>query len=354
MYTYMKREILVVDFNGTSPSYTYYFSLAFKKNGQDIRILGYENKEDLRIHKDKLKYIGAKSQIKFLDYILNWIYLIWIAKKFNVIHIQWLSLINYTRFELLLIKILKGRNSKIFYTVHNLYPHHCDSDRIKNFYHKIYRLIDNLVVHSMSTKNKLLKITGPKNIITIQHGLFYKSFRKKKKQKEPLMIMIGMIFNYKGVNDAIDAAKILKDEGFSFKFIIEGAGDKNYISELQKKIQHLKLSEYIFLNEGYVDIARLIELYNAASVVLMPYKKIEQSGVAFTSIGLGVPIVGYNITGLKSVIQDKKTGRLVEKNNIILFSESIKWVLKNEDLLNHNVNENLWSDSAHILLKEYF
>ena len=188
--------------------------------------------------------------------------------------------------------------------------------------------------------------------------MFYSGFAKDGPSDSKLMVMLGMIFPYKGFEDAIEIVHKIRAKGLDFRLHIEGAGSKEYIEKLRRLIAKLELNDSVTIQEGYVHIERLIGLYNLAFVTLMPYKRIEQSGVAFTSLGLKVPVVSYGVGGIKEVIKDKINGRIVPLNDIETFYDAILWTSHNRELLHSNLSQKYYSDywdqNARILLSEYF
>ena len=352
-----KTKILIVDFNGTSPTYTHYFSIALKKKAYEVSILGYKNTSDLEIHTEKLNYIGFRTKSKLINYFSNWIYLILKAKSYNIIHIQWLPFLKFSNIDLLGVSILKKRNKNIFYTAHNLYPHDETREKIKARFNKLYSLLNNIVVHTNSTTKNLKKVGYNKNIIKINHGLFYQGFNINNNLISNKMVMLGRICEYKGCEQAIKALKNLNESGCDLLLHIEGSGSSDYIIKLEKLVKKLNVEDKVTIKYGYINTQRLIDLYKEAFVAIMPYKKIEQSGVVFTAFGLNIPVVANNIGGLKDIVQDRINGRLVEKNNLKQLTESIGWVYKNQIDLKSNLNKreyiNLWDESANILSAQY-
>lgn len=353
-----QKKIVIVDFNGSSPTYTYYFSRPFKTLGFDVKILGYRNEGDLQIHKDIIPYIGFQTPNKILNYILNWLFLIIKAKSFDVIHIQWLQFLKFSSLELWLLRFLKARNKQLFYTVHNVYPHNESRNKVKKRFDLLYTLLDNLVVHTEATAKKFTIQYPDKRIIKIDHGLFYLGFGADDFPNKPQMAMLGMISPYKGYEDVLLAMKEMKGDGKDFSLHIEGSGNQEYISKLRRMVEELDLKNNVIIKEGYIEVSRLIALYKRSFVTLIPYKKIEQSGVLFTSLGLNVPVVCYRVGGAQDVVRDMIHGRLVEKGNRDEFIEAIYWTFKHKIILRENLKKNeyryLWEDTAKTLLKYYF
>ncbi|MBU2900550.1 glycosyltransferase family 4 protein [Maribacter dokdonensis] len=352
----MKR-VLIVDFNGTAPTYNYYFVKGLLHEGLDVKVLGKENDTFTAIHEEKIKYIGINSGLKFLDYIMNWIMLFFLAKQYDVIHFQWLPMLKFTSIELSLLKMLRKTNKNIFYTVHNFFPHNSINERVNQRYIALYKLIDNLVVHADATTLKIKEQVNDKEIIKIEHGYFYAEFRNNtKKTKQYDLAMLGNILPYKGVEDAIEAIALMPEN--NLKLLIAGKCTPEYEASLRKLIADKALENQVFLEIGFLSVQQLIDYYAVSTLSIMPYKEIEQSGVLYTSLGLKIPIIGYKSGGISETVINNQNGYLVEKNNIAALSKAIEIGLMNRqkwcDYIEEFNIEDLWCKNARILKESYF
>lgn len=349
------KNILVVDINGTAPTYNYYFVKGLLDEGFNVTVLGKNNKTFTAIHNQKIKYIGIFTGVKLLDYTLNWIKLFSLATRYQVIHIQWLPMLKFTSTELYLLIWLKKINSNIFYTVHNFFPHNSTNKKINNRYMRLYGLVDNLVVHADATTKKIKQYFKEKVTIKIEHGYFYSEFKNRTESKKKYdLIMLGNVLPYKGVEDAIEALAIIND--FKIKMLIAGKCSVEYSLKLKQLIHERNLSQQITLNLGFISVENLIDTYLNSALSVMPYKEIEQSGVLYTSLGLNVPIVGYNTGGISETIQNDLNGYLVEKNDIQALADAIKFGLKNRNKWSNFIEKNslnIWHENAKIL-KEFY
>lgn len=357
------REVLIVDFNGTAPTYTFYFAKGLQDEGINIKVLGANNEEYLSVHQQDINFIGINSFPKSVNYLINWIYLLLIAKSYKAIHIQWLPFLNKTSTELLLIRILQKLNSNIFYTIHNFYPHDTINPKVKMRFLKLYGIINNLVVHTEATAQKVIEKVGAKNIIIIAHGYFYSEFIEYKtehKKREPIVSILGFIKPYKGVEDAIQIIHNLKYQKnpVKLKLLIYGKCEPTYFNELTKLVESLNVSDRVLLKSGFLPTQELIDTYKQTDITLISYKKIEQSGMLMTSLGLGVPVVGYRIGGLIDVVKDGRNGYLVENGNIIELGQAIQNCLRNYDEIVANIHSDVmvndWRKNAAILKKVYY
>lgn len=352
-----KKKILVVDFNGTSSIYTHYLSNGLKDVDIDVYILGKIKHEFLDVFKELNRYIGFKTGIKLLDYILNWFWLLLNYKKFDGIIIQWLQLLRYCSFEIDLVTFLQNR-IPIVYIVHNVYPHNTKNHHIKKRYDLLYTKVKNIAVQTTEVFEIIRKINFKSNLINIQHGLFFKEFRiNTNKLNTGKCLLVGYISKYKGVEDAIEIAKILKEKQIDFSLEVIGHGDSDYIKILNDRILSYNLLDRVKIHPKEVSTKYLIDKINDASMLWLPYKEISQSGVAYTSIGLGVPMVAYDVGNFREAFGNGLVSELAKKNDWIKFSESVEKVLIENNFYKKNIEEMFYSDlweTNKILTKELF
>lgn len=346
------EKILVVDFNGTTSVYTHYFAKGLKANN-DVKILGKKKIFFLDFFEDLNVYLGFNTEIKLLDYILNWIWLLFNYKKFDIVVIQWLQLLKYTSIEVSFLKFLQKR-VKLVYILHNIYPHNNTNSKIIARYNKLYNSCKNIAVHTYEMKSNLKKINSKINILKIQHGYFFNEFKKPiGSLKENKCLMIGQILRYKGIEDALKVVKILNEKNTPIHLKIMGLADKNYLIELNKIIYDLNIGNQVTIVPEIVSTEVFINEINKSTMLWLPYKKISQSGISYTSIGLGKPFVGYDVGNFKSFFGDKGLANIVEKDNVVDFSEAVLEVLENKEAYYKRIDSyatlNLWEANRVLL-----
>lgn len=368
------KKVLIVDLRSTAPAYTAYFAKGLSDIGYDVTIAGISRKA----FKKSLEHLTPRylyavnltgnypkldrfKLIKILEYIINWFLILFIAKKYDCIHIQWLPLLSYSDIDLWFLNRLKKRKNKLFYTVHNFLPHNNTSEIVKERYTKLYHSVDYLVVHSPKTKTKLENIgIKTSDIITIPHGPMFHDLKVQENcvRDKMLVGILGNLKPYKGIEDAIKAIHILNTKNYKFKLYLAGRIDPDYRKYLENLIHQYKLSSKIFCKFGFVENNEYLSILKQLKMSLFPYKEIEQSGAALTSLSLGTPIVGYKIGGLADLVVNGYNGELVEKNNIHLLANAILKISQiDDDLLEQNCMKSVekfsWDYAAKILSKYY-
>ena len=349
----LSMNFLVVDLNGTSCVYTHYLASGIKGDEDEVKILGKKKPEFLDVF-DKLNpYLGFNTRFKLFNYVLNWAWLLFNYKKFDVVVVQWMQLLRYTSIEVLLLKYLQS-NVKVIYVLHNIYPHNTKNSKILKRYNYLYKTLKNIAVHTDKVKNIIQKLNPNANVLRIEHGLFFEEFRQKSSQiNQKKCLIVGYITKYKGVEDALHVLKFLKEKKIHLNLDIVGLCDSEYLKFLNEMINEFNLNDQVSILSEEVSTNFLIQKINQSTMLWLPYKKISQSGVSYTSIGLGKPFVGYDVGNFKDSFGDRGVAKIVEKNNIEAFSEAVTDILENENFYKKNIqnfsSQNLW-DSNKIYL----
>jgi glycosyltransferase involved in cell wall biosynthesis len=78
---------------------------------------------------------------------------------------------------------------------------------------------------------------------------------------------------------------------------------------------------------GRLDDEGLRLFYSAADVMVVPSRQEAFGQTASEAVTCGTPVVAFNIGGLPDIIEDRKTGRLVEPFDVEGLAAAIVWVL---------------------------
>ena len=75
------------------------------------------------------------------------------------------------------------------------------------------------------------------------------------------------------------------------------------------------------------------DYYCAADLVVLPYKKIYQSGVLVMTLSYGKPALVSDLPPLKEVVTDMQTAFLIESENSISLAEKLNLILLDPEKL---------------------
>ncbi|MBU2541259.1 MAG: glycosyltransferase [Candidatus Omnitrophica bacterium] len=192
----------------------------------------------------------------------------------------------------------------------------------------------------------------PKKIIINYHGIDISRLVPRKKIKEDggifRILSVGSLLECKGFKYLIDACKILKERGFSFKCTIAGGGKLE--EELKAQVDSLNLKDNVEIT-GYVTQERLIPIYRQADVfVLSMVPEIHWGipNVLMEAIAAGASVICTMLPSLPELIKDGETGLIIPEKNSAMIADAI------EKLYHDNKLREKLLVSAQRIVKEKF
>ncbi len=139
---------------------------------------------------------------------------------------------------------------------------------------------------------------------------------EKSENEVPILGMISRIDEGKGWDDFLKALKSLKEKGVNFKAIIAGQG-------LQETAMKTMINDFDLQNNvdflGLIKQEQLVHLYNKMDVMVFPTKREAESLglVGLEAMSCKTPVIGGNIAGLKTYIDNNINGMLFEPGNVV-------------------------------------
>jgi len=156
------------------------------------------------------------------------------------------------------------------------------------------------------------------------------------KENEKIILFVGGLDKahyFKGLDVLLEAYKLLFSTYYFLdsKLIIVGKGSEK--AKYERMAKKLGIEDnVIFADE--VDNQELPDYYNLADVFVLPsINNLESFGIVLIeAMACGKPCLASNLPGVRTVVDDTKTGFLVEPNNVDDLTEKIKNILENEIL----------------------
>lgn len=160
------------------------------------------------------------------------------------------------------------KNAKTIHTINSIFPHFLGGYRFA----RLLNLVDITTVPLESMKTRLQE-KGVKTTIQIIHSnIEVKKFKPKKVKKEkrfaekPLVFYWGALWPEKGVNEILEAAKLLPDINFLF------LPRYNIYYEIEKP--HLFVLNNIFLLKNDESLTKYL---NMCDIVVLPYRTLKKT-----------------------------------------------------------------------------
>jgi len=245
-------------------------------------------------------------------------------------------------FSLLIVKLLFG---KVVLTVHDVisFANSPDLSIIENM---IYKLSDLILTHNEFSKSEIIKIIPnlSSRIYIVPHGNYIPFINvqndKEKSRKrleipnnKKVLLFFGMIKQVKGLDVLLHALKDVIKENPDVLLLIAGKPWENDFSNSQQIIDENNLSDYCLLHTKFIPHTDVEHYYCAADLVVLPYKKIYQSGVLMMSMSYEKAVIVSDLPPLTEVVQDMKTGFVFESENPKSLSEKLNQILSDTNKL---------------------
>ncbi|MDF1520270.1 MAG: glycosyltransferase [Brevefilum sp.] len=159
-----------------------------------------------------------------------------------------------------------------------------------------------LLPHIEYAGNKLEVVSHPIYRVFKPSGIEKGKLRSKfgLPAEQPVMLFFGFVRLYKGLDDLLEAHKILLARGLQIRLIIAGEFWED-IEKYKQKIDTLELSNFVMIFNKYIPDDEAAQYFEMSDIFVAPYRGGTQSGVLKAALGFGLPVV------LTDVIIDEVT-----------------------------------------------
>jgi len=178
---------------------------------------------------------------------------------------------------------------------------------------------------------------------------------KPHRLKKNSVLFFSRIAPYKGVEYLIHAAKLVKRQIPDITVTIAGDGDfTKYRMMIGPDNSVIVLNRYIADNE-------VAELFQRASVIVLPYTDGSQTGIISIAATFKKPVIATDVGTFAKMVENRKTGLIVPPRDPNALAEAMISLLTN-DKLRREMGENAykmvtqkfsWDDIAQKTVKVY-
>ena len=254
------------------------------------------------------------------------------STRSDIFHIQWENSI--ALFDRTLLNLYyKVLGKKLVFTAHNVYREARDSTAtpLRWFSLKVmYHLVDRIIVHTPKMKEELCSLfhISPEKVIIIPHGINNRVQKKGITQEDArqklgivptahVVLFFGQIDEYKGIETLIDAAALLVQKDPSIILIVAGKSKRqsDYVLKLKRQVRKSLPEKNVMLRLQFIPDHEVETYFSASDCVVLPYKRIFQSGVLFLAYRFGVPIIATDVGSFAEDVVDRVTGFICKPND---------------------------------------
>jgi glycosyltransferase involved in cell wall biosynthesis len=215
----------------------------------------------------------------------------------DVVHYQWLAMPGLD------VRLLPSRRPRVM-TAHYILPPH-PSRRQTRSAHRLFGRMDAVIAHSEHGAARLRDEVGvdPDRVRVIPHGAFdYLTSLPEEKQlpKElegaegPVILFFGLLRSYKGLDTLLTAFR--KVQGAELWIV----GNPRMDVEPLRRLAAEAPGRVRFVTR-FVEDAEVPPIFRRADLVVLPYRDVEHSGVLYTGLAFGKPLVLSAVGGFPEV-----------------------------------------------------
>lgn len=151
----------------------------------------------------------------------------------------------------------------------------------------------------------------------------------KEKRNDKYILYTGRLDYRKGLFDLIECARYICKDYSDVSFLIVGKGI--LLDNLRRRVDKLDLKERVrFL--GFVDKETLIQLYQNATIYVLPSHYEGLPTVLLEAMSCGLSVVATSVSGNLDVINNGENGILVPPKSPKKMADAISLLLNNADM----------------------
>jgi len=148
------------------------------------------------------------------------------------------------------------------------------------------------------------------------------------------ILFFGRAAPHKGLEYLVRAQPIVSRHVPHARFLISAHGE-----DLQRCQQMIEDTSKFDIHKGYASSEAMADLFQRASLVVLPYLSASTSGVLMRAYSFGKPVVATNVGSLPGYVKEGVTGLLVPPGNVEQLANAIIHLLS-DDTLRHQMGKN--------------
>jgi glycosyltransferase involved in cell wall biosynthesis len=277
-----------------------------------------------------------------------------VVSRPDILHVQFLPFLEHGfRFEIWFMRWARTLGIHIVYTVHNVTPQDAP-DRYKDRYRSAYGVADALICHGNEARSRLVQdfAIQEKRIWVIPHGPLFAEKQDLTPEQvraklglrvdETLVLSLGVVSPYKGILFLLDAWKRLVDGGAKARLIIAGTGDPGLLSEIQERVAAAGMGSSVDLWLRFIPVEQLPLLYQAADILVYPYKAGTTSGALLTGMNYSKAMVTTTLPFFCELLTHDRDAMLIGYGDVEGWAQALRTLVEDtgrRTRLAHNVKQ---------------
>ena len=366
-------KLLMIDMASSSLPYDENLVKGLLENSKLQIYLAIHSNSNININLDNFKTIKVYKFSSLFAKVTNNLYILRLVKilehpyvlfslmlyafklKPNVIHVQWTQ---FPLIDSLLYKVLKNYFPIVF-TAHNTTIAHGESGLVAQIQstgiNRFINLFSKVIVHTNKSKETFINHFNfnPSNVEVIAHGCLpvkksnekiKANFLKKNKinAAKETIVFFGNINQYKGLGTLLNAfARLSNHQKNKARLLVLGKPREPMEHYFNIAKIH-NLESHITWDLRFIPENMLDAIYSSATIFVLPYKHIDQSGVLMSILKYGKPIIASNADGFSEILTHNHNALIFPVDDDIELSKMLIELIEDQKK-KHRIGSSVYS-----------
>lgn len=350
-------RVAIVDPSGFTPPYDHCLAAALARQGCQVVLVTtrvppgpwaqdttYERWEHFYRIASRLTKTKIRTYLKGCEHPFDMERLLRRLRRWKpeVIHFQWVPFPPVDGFFLRRFRKI----APLVLTVHDTKPFH---GAPSSWFQMVglasaLKRFDHYVVHTHYSKEALMRelVLPEHRVSVIPHGVFtyYRelvsglggSGQAPQLAGKKRVLFFGVLKPYKGVDILLEAFARLP-EPVAKETVLQIVGyPKMPVEPLRFLARRLGIEHRVFWDLRFVEEMEVAAYFSQTDAVVLPYRRIDQSGVLMIALAFGKPIVASRVGGFAEIIGDGVHGFLVDPEDVESLARALARVLEADEL----------------------
>jgi glycosyltransferase involved in cell wall biosynthesis len=298
-------RVQIVDPSAYTPPYDHALCRALGAAGAEVELYtsrfvygpvapaeGYSRRESFYGLATRLRRARLRRAVKLAQHVPDMLRYRRAARRADVVHFQWLTVQHLDRH---LLPGGRGRPPLVI-TAHDVLPREPRRGQLQA-QRRLYDRFDAVIVHSEHGRRRLTGELGidPARVHVIPHGVFEhlapEADPPTGRAGRPVVLCFGLMRPYKGIDVLLEAWRGIEDA----ELWIAGMPRMDIKPLLAAAPPNVRFFARFITDE------ELPAYFRRADLVVLPYREIDQSGVLFTALAFGKPLLLSDVGGFPEI-----------------------------------------------------
>jgi glycosyltransferase involved in cell wall biosynthesis len=310
-------RVHIVDPSAYTPPYDHELCAALARAGAEVELYtsrfahgtapasdSYVRHETFYVAARRARDARVRRALKLAEHVPDMLAYRSRARTADVVHFQWVPLQHVDAH-------LLPRAKPLVLTAHDILPREPRPGQLRA-QRRLYERFDAIVVHTERGRERLEAEAGVprERVHVIPHGAF-EHLRAGDvapapwETDAPVALFVGLLRQYKGLDALVEAWRGI--EGAELWIV--------GMPRMDTSALHTRAGANVRFLERFVSDAELRACFEAAELVVLPYREIDQSGVAFAALAFGKPLVLSDAGGFAE-LGDAGAARVVPAGDV--------------------------------------